>query len=279
MINNNFFHGDVIRLLAIISIVLFLGISLFSSAETYTTRFEYQYDDECQLTHVDYQVEAHGKPLRTLYSTIYNYDENGNRLGMSKQAGVPEIDEVLEVDHLGTAVALKIEGFAFQQGALVTLDFGGGQTCTGTITDITALQAIVEFDCGIWPNDNPTVIVEMPDGQTTSQGFSRSQYMVQINIQGPGTVLISPEPPYYINDIVTLTAIPDSGTDVFDGWSGDAAGFTLTTDVVLDMDKTVIATFRSTLPLVQPLGLVALFTLLLTGGILLIRKRSSTGAK
>lgn len=57
-----------------------------------------------------------------------------------------------------------------------------------------------------------------------------------------GTITASPDPPYYYNDIVTLTAIPNSGY-LFDHWSGDLTGTNNPELLLIDEDKSVTATF------------------------------------
>ncbi|HWR27282.1 MAG TPA: DUF2341 domain-containing protein, partial [Candidatus Thermoplasmatota archaeon] len=57
-----------------------------------------------------------------------------------------------------------------------------------------------------------------------------------------GTITASPDPPYYYNDIVTLTATPNPGY-LFDHWSGDLSGSTNPTTITMNANKAVTATF------------------------------------
>lgn len=57
-----------------------------------------------------------------------------------------------------------------------------------------------------------------------------------------GTITAMPLPPYYYNDIVTLTAIPNSGY-AFDHWSGDLTGNQNPDTIIMDGNKSVTATF------------------------------------
>jgi len=57
-----------------------------------------------------------------------------------------------------------------------------------------------------------------------------------------GTITAIPSPPYYYNDIVALTAIPNPGY-TFDHWSGDLTGTTNPQNLLIDEDKAVTATF------------------------------------
>jgi len=57
-----------------------------------------------------------------------------------------------------------------------------------------------------------------------------------------GTITASPDPPYYYNEIVTLTAIPNPGYS-FDHWSGDLTGTNNPDILQMNENKTVTATF------------------------------------
>ncbi len=66
-----------------------------------------------------------------------------------------------------------------------------------------------------------------------------------VNYVGNGTVNRNPLPPYSVGDIVTLTAMPDSGW-AFSGWSGDLTGSTNPITIALTGNNVVTATFVST---------------------------------
>jgi len=70
----------------------------------------------------------------------------------------------------------------------------------------------------------------------------RPQYTLAVNVDGGGSVSQHPAAPYYDEDVVTLTAIPDAGW-TFIGWSGDLSGTTNPTSITMDADKTVTAMF------------------------------------
>ncbi|MBU0926555.1 MAG: InlB B-repeat-containing protein [Spirochaetes bacterium] len=64
-----------------------------------------------------------------------------------------------------------------------------------------------------------------------------------------GSVSVSPDLSYYEpGTVVTLTAVPNDATWKFDGWSGNASGYDLTTTIVMDADKTVAAAFATAVP-------------------------------
>jgi hypothetical protein len=73
------------------------------------------------------------------------------------------------------------------------------------------------------------------------------EYELAVNVQGKGSVNREPNAPFYeAGTVVTLTAVPNAAFDAsFVGWSGDATGSSLTTQITLNAKKTVTATFQS----------------------------------
>jgi uncharacterized protein (DUF362 family) len=67
-------------------------------------------------------------------------------------------------------------------------------------------------------------------------------YALTVNVVGSGSVNRNPAPPYYPDDEVTLTAIPDAGWE-FSGWSGAVTGSSNPTSVTMTSHKSVTATF------------------------------------
>lgn len=69
-------------------------------------------------------------------------------------------------------------------------------------------------------------------------------YTISLFIDPPcgGTVILSPDPPYQYNDIVSLTAVANPGF-TFDHWGGDLTGSQNPTLIVMDEDKSVTASF------------------------------------
>ena len=64
-----------------------------------------------------------------------------------------------------------------------------------------------------------------------------------INPSTGGTTNASPAGPYHLNDVVTLTAIPNQGYNFF-YWSGDARGTINPTTITMNGNKTVGANFQ-----------------------------------
>jgi uncharacterized repeat protein (TIGR02543 family) len=57
-----------------------------------------------------------------------------------------------------------------------------------------------------------------------------------------GSITTQPNPPYYYNTLVTLTAVPNTGY-TFDHWSGDLSGSNNPETILMDSNKAVTATF------------------------------------
>lgn len=72
-------------------------------------------------------------------------------------------------------------------------------------------------------------------------------YALNVDIEGSGSVVISPDKPdYYVGETVVLTANPASDWAFF-GWSGDATGNENPLVLTFDGDKTITAHFTQTL--------------------------------
>lgn len=70
-----------------------------------------------------------------------------------------------------------------------------------------------------------------------------------VNPTEGGALNASPAPPYHFNDTVTLTATPNQGY-LFDHWEGDLTGDANPASLIINENKTVIASFvyQSTMP-------------------------------
>ena len=127
---------------------------------------------------------------------------------------------------------------------------------SGTYNDGTSVTLTATPDAGYqfdgWSGDasgttNPLSII-MDADKTVTAIFSRIQRTLTINATN-GSVTVSPNPvngTYDDGTVVTLTAVPDSGYQ-FDAWSGDATGTTTQITITMDANKTVTASFSTTL--------------------------------
>lgn len=83
------------------------------------------------------------------------------------------------------------------------------------------------------------------DGDKVLQAlFTQDEYTVVAQVVGDGSVEITPvQPTYHYGDLVTVTAMAAPGWR-FAGWSGSASGSVPSTNVTVDGNETVIATFE-----------------------------------
>jgi uncharacterized repeat protein (TIGR02543 family) len=94
---------------------------------------------------------------------------------------------------------------------------------------------------------NPDSIV-MDSNKTVTATFTR-QFSLTTVVDGGGSITLDPPGGVYDSlTVVTLSAVADSGW-VFAGWSGDVTGIANPDSIVMDSNKTIIATFVKILPL------------------------------
>jgi len=94
---------------------------------------------------------------------------------------------------------------------------------------------------GMSGTDNPDTII-MDGHKNVTATFTQDEYALTVNVVGSGTVDQDPLPPYHLNDVVTLTAVPSPGW-FFAGWSGDMAGSANPDTTTIDGPRSVTATF------------------------------------
>ena len=116
----------------------------------------------------------------------------------------------------------------------------------GTIVQLTAIPDIGwtfnHWSGDLTGNTNPTTIT-MNSNKIVYANFTQNEYTLTITIVGSGTVNKNPnQPTYHYGDIVTLTAIANTGW-AFSGWSGDLTGSTNPTTITINGNKSVTATF------------------------------------
>ena len=90
-------------------------------------------------------------------------------------------------------------------------------------------------------NENPA-FVTINDNIEVTAVFNESLYTLTVNIDGDGIVDVNPSGPYYLGDIVYLTAVANIGS-VFSYWSGDLESFNTSETIIIDGSKTVTAHF------------------------------------
>ena len=83
----------------------------------------------------------------------------------------------------------------------------------------------------------------MDGNKTVNATFTQIEYTLTITPVGSGSVAKNPDQAtYHYGDVVTLTATPVTGW-VFSAWSGDLTGSANPTNITMDGNKTVTATF------------------------------------
>lgn len=123
-----------------------------------------------------------------------------------------------------------------------------------TAISVTSLPEGSSFD-GWEVISGSSVTIANPSSQSTSvklesgnatvrANFTSLTHTVIIDISGEGSVSKAPDlEEYPANSVVTLTAIPASGYH-FVRWTGDASGTTNPTDLLMDGEKGLRATFQ-----------------------------------
>ena len=115
--------------------------------------------------------------------------------------------------------------------------------------DVVTLTAVPDpgWSFAGWSGDaggteNPLVIAIQGDTAITAT-FSQDEYTLTVTVSGQGTVGVEPQQPTYLyGDVVTLTAVPDTGWS-WASWSGDAGGTDNPLVITIQGDTAITATF------------------------------------
>ena len=149
------------------------------------------------------------------------------------------------------------------QFALTTTTEGSGSITRNpdapTYTDGTTVTLTANAQLGwtftSWSGDTTstsgnTATVTMNAVKTVTAHFTQNEYTLTIDYAGTGTgtVTKSPDQPtYHYDDIVQLTANPDTSS-TFTDWSGDATSSTNPVSITINGNKAVTATFTQDAP-------------------------------
>ncbi|MCX6648715.1 MAG: hypothetical protein NTV61_04925 [Candidatus Bathyarchaeota archaeon] len=133
----------------------------------------------------------------------------------------------------------------------VTLSPPGGIYPSGTVVTLTG-DAGVDSKFNGWTGDfvdaNNSLIVTVSGDTTVFASFALNAYKVMLVTSGQGSVVKYPDQETYApGSTVQLTAVTPTGW-VFSDWSGAVSGFESSVLLVLDANKTVIATFVQNTP-------------------------------
>jgi len=148
----------------------------------------------------------------------------------------------------GTSTLDPIKGCLYINDELKTPETPSGPVVLNAGDTVT-----LKTPYSVTPGDKVKVKVVSTDGsfmEYTSYpagggpgGGGPTQYTLSINVAGSGSVTKSPDKTSYISgEAVTLEAVPDLGCS-FTGWSEDLSGSENPTQITMDGDKVVNATF------------------------------------
>jgi len=117
----------------------------------------------------------------------------------------------------------------------------------GTVVTLEAVPDLGWIFTG-WGGDlnettSPTTII-ITSNKTISATFTQQEYTILIHVEPPegGSVNVNPEGPYHYGDTVQFEAVPTSGW-YFAGWSGDISGSTSPTNITVNGDMNITASF------------------------------------
>ncbi len=152
-----------------------------------------------------------------------------------------------------TAVFIQVTQFTLTTNVTgsgsVSLDPVGGTYDSASVVTLTAIP-LSGWQFSHWTGDlsgsiNPSQIT-MNSNKIVTAVFTEStvtQFTLTTNVTGSGNVELDPVGGTYDSaTVVTLTATPLSGWQ-FDGWSGDLSGTTNPTQITMNANKSVTATF------------------------------------
>ena len=113
------------------------------------------------------------------------------------------------------------------------------------IVDLTATPAIGWSFTG-WTGDltgtTSPASITMDGHKVVTATFTQNEYSLTVNTVGNGSVTPAITTTYHLNDVVTLTAVPDTGW-AFANWTGGLTGSINPQSLTIDGNTTVTATF------------------------------------
>lgn len=142
------------------------------------------------------------------------------------------------------------EGQVSVDGVVQSLPWSDTVDCGTTLALEATPDSCWQFDAwsgDLSSSDNPVSLVV--DGtKTISAGFSETEYSLSVDGTG-GSILVDGSPQslpwsgsYACGNSVTLEAVPDEHRE-FAGWSGDLSGSDNPVDLVMDGDRSIVASF------------------------------------
>ena len=125
-----------------------------------------------------------------------------------------------------------------------------GLTCSASLLDSTniSLNAIASPGSTFtgWSgggcSGTGTCGVTLDATKSVVANFTQNVYTLTTSVVGGGSINLNNPGPYHYNDVVQLTAVPTMGWS-FSAWSGNLGGSINPTNITIDGDKSVTATF------------------------------------
>jgi len=180
--------------------------------------------------HIEWYIDSatggiSGITLNTWYHIVLTYDGSTARIYLN--GGTP-------VSSVCAAPSWPSEGMYLGDRS------AGGRQFHGTIdevrcSNIARISGWITTCCN---NQNS------PESFVSIGAEEPYEYTLTLTVDptGGGTIAASPAPPYHYNDVVTLTATANPGY-TFSHWSGDLTGNLNPATLLIDGNKTVIASF------------------------------------
>jgi surface protein len=146
-------------------------------------------------------------------------------------------------------ITIEGEGTVLEE---VVSNPAGREYLSGTTIKLTAIPKdgwMFDSWGGDLSGDEIQLTLKIESPKNISVRFKKKDYLLNITIEGEGTVLeeIIPNPSgreYPFQTVVKLTPVPKEGW-VFDSWSGDLSGNEPSKTISMDKEKTVIVKFRN----------------------------------
>ncbi len=125
-----------------------------------------------------------------------------------------------------------------------------GLTCSASFDNNPTLTLTAVASTGSsfnsWSGSNCSgidiCVVTVDAAKSVTANFTQNVYTLTTSVVGGGSINLNNPGPYHYNDVVQLTAVPTPGWG-FSAWSGDLVGNTNPTNITIDGDKSVTATF------------------------------------
>ncbi len=162
------------------------------------------------------------------------------------EAFFEEGDEVTALFEIGEPTKYTLAVQTNGQGS-VSQEPEKTQYISGEVVTLTAEPDdgwLFEDWGGAISGTNPVKIFVMDADKTVTANFKRASFGLNVTIDGPGQVQVSPQGPYDFGEEVTLTAIPAVGAIAsFGGWSGDIESSDNPLTIEMNGDVAITATF------------------------------------